>query len=140
MIDPNQIETILRMNGASPASDEEQIRSVLLSARYDANDVDTAIMVLRNNVQNGQSRVDGLHRVFRTDEALRPEEINNLLGINIDINTQITQTRHSSAVSGPHFLIVWLFSVLLATSAMIGYMYLADIGMFYTPPSLDESS
>ena len=36
-------------------------------------------MVLRENTKTNQTRVDGLHKVFRSSEALNSEEISQLL-------------------------------------------------------------
>ena len=41
MIKRDQIESILKINGVAPSSPDEQIRLVLLSARYSKDEVDT---------------------------------------------------------------------------------------------------
>lgn len=132
MINREQIESILKVNGVSPAAPDEQIRSVLLSARYDKNEVDTAIMVLRENIKTNKTRVDGLHKIFRTDQALQPEEISQLLGIEVDIKEKVVSQSRDSLPAGFQYVLVWLFSVALAVSSIMLYMYFHKVGVFYT--------
>jgi len=86
MIDKNQIETILKTNGIHPTAPDEVIRSVLISARWNDNDVDTALMVLKENTTTNTSRVDTLHRVFHTDDKLTPADISAMLGVKVSID------------------------------------------------------
>jgi len=86
VLQKKQIETILKINGVNPTAPDEEIRSVLLSARYNDDEIDTAIMVLRENVNTKESHVDGLHKVFRTNETLKSQEISSLLGIDVEID------------------------------------------------------
>ena len=136
MIKRDQIENILKVNGVNPGSPDEQIRSILLSARYSKDEVDTAIMVLRENERTNQTRVDGLHKIFRSDQALRPEEITQLLGIEVDATeyTQAAPTKESSPLL--QHLIVWFLSILLAVVGIIVYMYLFEIGPFHPSSTL----
>lgn len=131
MIKRNQIENILKVNGVSPTSPDDQIRSVLLSARFDKDEVDTAIMVLRENLQTKKLRVDGLHKVFRTDEALEPKEISELLGIDVDVSTFYRQPPSITSVVGIQYVSIWLFSVFFAVVTVFLYMYFNEVGPFH---------
>lgn len=131
MVNRDQIETILKINGVVPGSTDEIIRSVLLSARYSKDEVDTAIMVLRENTKNKTTRVDGLHKIFRTDESLRPEEISQLLGIDVDISDKINPKGKSRDLSTFQYVIVWAASAVLAIAGLVFYMYLHKIGLFH---------
>ncbi len=86
MIDKNQIETILKTNGIHPTAPDEVIRSVLISARWNDNDVDTALMVLKENTSTNTTHVDTLHRVFHTDDKLSPADISAMLGVKVAID------------------------------------------------------
>ena len=55
MLQKKDIETILKINGVSAVAPDEEIRTVLLSARYNNDEVDTAIMVLRENMKTHQT-------------------------------------------------------------------------------------
>jgi hypothetical protein len=131
MITRKQVETILKINGVPASSADEQIRSILLSARYSNDEVDTALMILREDVNTKQTRVDGLHKVFRTGDALRSDEISNLLGIDISIEDKIEERKKKKQISFTQYIVVWVSSVLLAVSGILFYMYLHKIGVFH---------
>lgn len=131
MMNKEQIETLLRANGAAPTSSDEEIRSILLSARYQEDDVDTAIMVLRENVKTNKTRVEGLHKVFRTNQALAPQEISQLLGIDYDIEAITEAHPKSRELSKTHYIITFVAAVVISMSAILLYMYLFRVGVFY---------
>jgi len=131
MIKRDQIESILKINGVQPTSPDEEIRSVLLSARYSKDEVDTAIMVLRENTKTNKTRVDGLHKVFRSDEALAPEEISQLLGIEIDLSDRMQNRGNARDFSQLQFVMVWVLSALLAVVGLLFYMYIYKVGVFH---------
>ncbi|MFM2339441.1 MAG: hypothetical protein RLZZ360_77 [Candidatus Parcubacteria bacterium] len=85
MIERQQVETILKANGIPATAPDEEIRSILISARWDNNDVDTALMVLKENKTNKHTHVDSLHRVFHSDERLTPADISSLLGVKVSL-------------------------------------------------------
>ena len=125
------IEKILRINGVSTAAPDEEIRSVLLSARYKNDEVDTAIMVLRENTKTHQTRVDGLHKVFRSDEALNPSEISALLGINVEVDDVIVQRRRNREMSFIQIVFVSVFATALALAGIMFAMYINEVGPFH---------
>jgi len=132
MIKKEQIESILKINGVEPTSPDEEIRSVLLSARYHKEEVDTAIMILRENTRTNKTRVDGLHKVFRTDESLSPEEISQLLGIEIDLSDRVAHTTGKTRnFSKLQFTLVWILSFILALVGLLFYMYVYNLGVFH---------
>ena len=135
MINRTQIEALLKINGVPAGSPDEQIRSVLLSARYSKDEVDTAIMVLRENVTTHKSRVDGLHKVFRTSESLKPDEISQLLNIQVDVSQMPNQQDKTRTISSFYFSLIWILSIAVATGGVLVYMYLYKIGLFH--PSVD---
>ncbi len=139
MINREHIESILKINGVVPGSPDEQIRSVLMSARYSKDEVDTAIMVLRENVKTKATRVDGLHKIFRTNDSLRPEEISQLLGIEVNIDQTVSSQSKNNDLSKLQFALVWFTSVVLAVSGIVFYMYLHKIGIFHPSVALSFS-
>tara|TARA_B100000508_G_scaffold37715_2_gene29506 strand:- start:2057 stop:2482 length:426 start_codon:yes stop_codon:yes gene_type:complete len=131
MIAREQVEAILKINGVTPTAPDEEIRSVLMSARYSKDEVDTAIMVLREDVKTKQTRVDGLHKVFRSQEALNSSEIANLLGIDTDVTNKVdVEVRNRAAVT-LQYTLIWFLSLALALGGILGYMYLNSIGVFH---------
>ena len=136
MIDRKQIESILKINGVKPTSPDERIRSVLLSARYDSDKVDTAIMVLRENTKTNKTHVDGLHKVFRTNEALGPDEISQLLGIEVNVSTRVTtdEVHSTKSIFGFQNIVIGVLSFVVAILALVFFMYIYKIGIFYPSP------
>jgi hypothetical protein len=130
-MEKQDIETILKINGVSPEAPDEEIRSVLLSARYNKDEVDTAVMVLKENTKTHQTRVDGLHKVFRSDEALNPQEISALLGIEVEvkeINLEKKNRREMSTIQG---VFVGVVATIIAVSGVLFAMYVNHVGVFH---------
>lgn len=136
MVNKDQIETILKINGVVPGSPDEKIRSVLLSARYSKDEVDTAIMVLRENTITKTSRIDGLHKVFRTEETLKPEEISQLLGIDLSVSKWPADVPRGRSLSAFQYILVWSASVIVALAGIILFMYINEIGVFHSTSGL----
>lgn len=131
MMKRDQIESVLKINGVQPTSPDEQIRSVLLSARYSKDEVDTAIMVLRENTKTNKTRVDGLHKVFRSNEGLRPDEISQLLGIEVNLSERVQARDDGKDFSRFQNVIIWTLSLALAILGLAFYMYIYKIGLFH---------
>jgi hypothetical protein len=133
MIEKRNVEAFLKVNGIPPTAKDEEIRSVLLSARWNNNEVDTALMVLKENTKNNETHVDTLHKVFNSDDRLSSSEISKLLGIDVnlsdnevtDINKRHQLSQNSTA------LITFVLSIIIAASS-IGYlMYKEKAGVFH---------
>jgi hypothetical protein len=135
MLQKKDIETILKINGVSPSSPDEEIRSVLLSARYNNDEVDTAIMVLRENVNTHQTRVDGLHKIFRTDEGLKPAEISSLLGIDVQVDEVTVRSNRNRELSLTQQLLIAILALILALTSVGFAMYYYEVGMFHPTAS-----
>lgn len=136
MLKREQIELLLRINGVSPSSPDEEIRSVLLSASFNDNDINTAIMVLRENKVNNTSRVDGLHKVFRTHDTLKPAEIFSLLGIDIGVdNLAESQKEDIARKDWIQNTIIALMAIAMALGGVFVAMYVYEVGFFHSPES-----
>jgi len=133
-----QIESVLKINGVEPTSPDEKIRSVLLSARYSKDEVDTAIMVLRENTKTNKTRVDGLHKIFRSNEGLQPDEISQLLGIEVNLTNRIEGDDSAPArgLSSGQNIIIWVLSFAIAILGLTFYMYIYKIGIFHPSTGL----
>lgn len=133
MIDRRHIEQILRLNGLTPTAADEEIRSVLISARWHREDVETAITVLRENVNTHKSRVDTLHDVFLTDKKLSPEAIHSLLGIDMEVNTSELETLRQSRRNVYMWQMISIFLIATSVAAVfiLFMMYSQGIGFFY---------
>lgn len=133
MIDRNRIEKILKINGLSSSSPEEEIRSILISARWQEDDVETALTVLRENKVTGASRVDTLHNVFLTDRRLSPEAIEALLGIEVEMTSNdlnsLKVSRNSYSIT--QLFIIVVLGTVLAAVMVFGTMYINGFGFFH---------
>lgn len=134
MLEKRNIEAFLKVNGIPPTAKDEEIRSVLLSARWNNNEVDTALMVLKENTTSNETHVDTLHKVFNSDDRLSSSEITKLLGIDVslsdndvsDINKKHQLSQNSTA------LITFVLSIIIAASS-IGYlMFKEKAGVFHS--------
>ncbi len=131
MLQKKDIETILKINGVSAVAPDEEIRTVLLSARYNNDEVDTAIMVLRENMKTHQTKVEGLHKIFRTDEALKPSEISALLGIDVQIDEITTPQDSSRENNFFQSSLVVIFATVFAVIGVVIAMYVYEVGIFH---------
>ena len=95
MLDRGQIERILRLNGLSAENADEEIISLLRSARWRDDDVDEAIIILRQDPNTPQAGGYRVNDALRTDKKLAPETLNSLLGIDVQVNNIADQHRTS---------------------------------------------
>lgn len=131
MVDKKHIESILKINGLGITAPDEQIRSVLLSARFNKDEVDTALMILRENTKTNATRVDGLHKVFRTDDALQASEISQLLGIEVQVHEKIEAGINARRYTLFQVVVLWFISIIIAATALMFYMYQNETGLFH---------
>tara|TARA_B100000745_G_scaffold170475_1_gene111677 strand:+ start:4775 stop:5191 length:417 start_codon:yes stop_codon:yes gene_type:complete len=132
MIDRNVVEHLLTVNGVDPSAPDEEIKSLLISAKWHEKDVETALMVLRENKDTHKRRVDSLHKVMRTDERLEPETISALLGIDVDIKKQEVPTGKTYGhMSVKQMGIVTLVALTLALAFVITAMWYLEMGIFH---------
>ncbi len=136
MLQKKQIEMILRVNGVDLSSPEEEIRSVLLSASFKGSDVDTAIMILRENNTTHVSRIEGLHKVFRTNQRLNADEVSALLGIDVSVDELPREKlpRRQNTSSWINNASIVLAAIGLASIGVVFAMYIYDVGLFYSHP------
>lgn len=130
-MEKQDIETILKINGVSPEAPDEEIRSVLLSARYNKDEVDTAVMVLKENTKTHQTRVDGLHKVFRSDEALNPQEISALLGIEVEVKELNLDKKSRREMTTVQSVFVGVVATIIAVCGVLFAMYVNHVGIFH---------
>jgi hypothetical protein len=134
MIEKKTVEDFLRANGIPPTAPDEEIRSVLLSARWDNNDVNTALLVLKENNIDKSTHVDSLHKVFHTDGHLSPSDINSLLGISVRMEEALITAplaKPTANISFVRGLAAILLAVLIAVCGVGYVMYSEQSGFFH---------
>jgi hypothetical protein len=127
----NQITTLLKINGFAETSSDEDIRAVLLSAKYSEAEVTAALVILRENNLATTTRTDGLHKIFFSDDQLKPSEIAGLLGVDINLDSPVSPRSRNNAMPFFYFVFIWFVSVVLAVSGILFYMYINQIGLFH---------
>ena len=137
MINRQHLNTLLKINGLATTAPDTDIRSTLLAANYNDTEIESALLLLKQNIGGNQPRTDGLYKVFYSDTHLKSAEISNLLGIDVSIDETI-QYQHDRrrVMSSFQFILVWFFSVVVAVSGILFYMYLNGTGLFHPSVAL----
>lgn len=134
MLERSQVEQFLKLNGVPVTAPDEAIKSVLLQARWGEKDVETALLILRENINSHQTHVDSLRKVFQTDTALKPENITALLGIDVFVSKDSIekrgQKRNRSMTLLQGIQMIFL-SLVLSGSFIFGAMWYMQIGIFH---------
>lgn len=134
MIERAHIAQILRLNGIDIEAPPEQIKSILLSAKWHEDDVETALTVLREDPNDQQRHVETIHKVFRSDQRLNPETISSLLGIDVELSSQDIALRRKHArgdLTSGIILHMLMMALVLSTLLIIGSMWLLKVGIFH---------
>ncbi len=134
MIEKRNVEAFLKVNGIPPTAKDEEIRSVLLSARWNNNEVDTALMVLKENIKSNETHVDTLHKVFNSDDRLSSAEISKLLGIDVSLSDMDVADifKKQSSLQNGRALLTLVLSIVIAASSIWYLMYKEQAGIFHT--------
>ncbi len=134
MIDKHHVEELLRLNGVKATDPEEEIKSVLISARWHEQDVETALLVLRENKQSHETHVERLNKVFTSDDRLQPELIASLLGVDVNISGSSLKGMNYKprrSLSFGQLLQITFLSVGLSFVCIVGAMWYFDMGLFH---------
>jgi hypothetical protein len=134
MIDRRHIEELLRLNGVKETAPDEEIKSVLISARWHEKDIETALVVLRENKESHQTRVERLNKVFTSDDKLQPELISSLLGVDVDVSSDVfgqAPRKKKRSLSFAQVLQICFFSLILSSACILGMMWHLDVGLFH---------
>ncbi len=133
MLDRTQIEHFLQLNDISPTAPDEEIKSILISASWQEEDVNTAIMILREGPPGQEPRVDSFHRVFHSDDRLKPEAVSALLGIEMSVSSDDIALRRAAKRGLTAVEVVRLIgiSVTLSALSIVFAMWYFEVGFFH---------
>ena len=129
MVEREHIENFLRLNGIPTHSDDEVIRSALVGAKWHENDVEVALMVLRENIVDHSKQVTTLHRRLRSDRQLSPETISALLGVDVQFNRDNMQLQSLHFDDKPSSS--WFRSVLMLLTVIVITVFLTTCLLYY---------
>lgn len=130
MIDRKHIEQILRLNGIESDAPDQQIKELLIRARWHEDDVETALVVLREDPKTKTDKIDAVHKVMHSNTKLAPDTLNALLGIDVEVHDVVQ--KHRKALQDSYYKQIFsiaVVSILLAAvilSTMMGYLQFAD--------------
>ena len=139
MLQREQLEKFLKVNGVPPNAPDDVIKSVLISAQWHEEDVEAAILVLRENPKSHETHVDSLHKVFRTDDRLKPETISSLLGIEMEVTSEDIEKKHDvvrSTFTPGRMLVVSVISLSLSVIFVFAAMWFLQTGLFHHTSNL----
>ncbi len=129
------IEKLLALNGVDVSSSDDEIKSVLLSARWHKDHVEAAVLVLRENKVTHQTHVDSLQRVFRSDERLRPETVGALLGIEMEVTADERASNRSAytgrGLSPGQMMTIAIVALVLSLVFVFAAMWALEMGFFH---------
>ena len=133
MISRQSVEQFLVSNGIEPNAPDEEIKSLLLKARWHEDQVDTAITVLREDAEHKQ-RTSEIRKVFSTDDKMNPQMVSDLLGITMDVSH--VEPKHNKRAYKPSLtlgtaLSIMLVSLGIASVLLLMLMYHFEIGLFH---------
>lgn len=134
MITRDQIENILVAHGVKPTDDDEVIKSALIKANWRDDDVQTALVVLRENLHTHETHVDAVQNLFRGKAKLDAADINNLLGIEVDLSPgdiSIKKGRRRMAISYGQIIEIALVSFAVSLIFLLGGMWYLEVGLFH---------
>jgi hypothetical protein len=132
MVDKKHIEDFLKINGLSSSAEDEEIRSLLVSARWHEEDVEAALVVLRENSQTHAQRIDSVHKVFNSDTKIQPETLSSLLGIDVQVESVITE--HKNALERRYryqIISISIISFLGSIIFLTFLMWYMKVGIFH---------
>lgn len=133
MYDRKHIERVLKVNDLTSESPDEEIRSVLLGARYKDDEIMKAMQILRNSAPAEDGEDEKLaQKITRTDKSLTPNEVSKLLGIDIPVNTLLQrQVMSNGKFTGVHAALIVVLALLIASMGIGLAMYASGFGFFH---------
>ncbi len=134
MLERAQVERLLKLNGVDVTAADEEIKSVLLSARWGEKDVETALLILKENTQSHETYVDSVHKLFQSEQKLKPETITALLGIDLLVSKEslnFSGKPITRKLSFFQIIQIIFISTLLATLSLTALMWYFEVGFFH---------
>lgn len=132
MIDKKHIEQFLHLNDLSAESSEEDIRTLLASARWHEDDITAALLVLNGSDAQPEEKNSSIHQLLNSDQKLKPETLSALLGIDVKVDSIIT--KHKTSLSqryNSQIILIVLLSLLTSFSVLLFFMWFMEVGIFH---------
>ncbi len=127
----SELEALLHIYGESLQSSPERISEILVSAHYSPSEISVLLTYRQNHPDAAPKRITGLHKVFRTDQSLAPEEINALLGVEVTVGLLERNPKKQAGSTIMQTTIIVVLTLLLAAFGLVFTMYFNEVGLFH---------
>ncbi|MDA8596734.1 hypothetical protein N9L26_00150 [Candidatus Pacebacteria bacterium] len=132
MLDRKNIEQVLSVNGLDSEATDDEIKSLLVSARWHEDDIETALVVLRENPETHKQTVDSVHRTFAAGDRMSADTLNAILGIDVEVS-KVSAEHHKELERAYRSQVISLVfvSIVLGTLFIMAVMWTTKMGLFY---------
>ena len=132
MLNRQHIEHFLKLNGLTPEASDDHIRTLLISARWNPEDIDSALIVLRENPNAKSKQVNSMQQFFNSDEKLNPETLSSLLGMDVEVKNIVGEHKTELESHYRYQIVTIMFvSVLAALIFLFAVMWFMKVGIFH---------
>lgn len=131
MTESQEIKSILAESGLDPSMNLNTVRAGLHAAGY--SDSDTELIITRVIAdKDKQKSLGGLQKVFRSDQKFTAKEINDYLGISVDMKEPGAKRREQVGDNMTYKLIaITIVSFFVGVGGLLFFMYLYKVGVFH---------
>lgn len=133
MLTKEHIEKILHLNGVEPAAGDDQVKAVLLRARWNQADVDAALLVLRTDTTSGERHHNDAERLFHSDGRLSPEMVSSLLGLDLSVQLKDVplDLNKTAQLRIDGVVLIILVALCVAVATLTVGMWFFEVGPFH---------
>lgn len=138
-MDKRYIENFLRLNGISLAANEREMRDALRAAEWQTDDIEIAMDRVRQPEDRwSDEHREGARNIFFTDMSVPPETLSSLLGLTVSVDNYQKEQAEKNSFRSQMFKVVTIFLIVIVSVALgvlstFFFMYMAEIGPFYSP-------
>jgi hypothetical protein len=129
------ILNFLRVNQILESTSDEEISRALISAKWNAKDAETAVLILRGKVPE-TSGLSHAQRMVSSDVRLSSETIGAMLGLHVSLkhahSAGMDEKRGGFMGGVLHTLVILITSVILALGIGMILMYYFEIGPYFS--------
>lgn len=138
MLRKDHIESFLRVNKIPETASDEEIRQALLFARWTEEDIQFALLTLRNKGgDTDEVELTAGHGVLHSDYRPSPQALSSLLGLTVSLNESAILDTHEEKKRTFSSVLTSLLMLILAALVAYGIgnvlMYILGIGPYYSP-------
>lgn len=141
MHDRQFINNFLKINGISAEASNDDVAEVLESAKWTKEEIDTALLILRGDVDDSGIVAVTKHdtALFRPDIDISSRQLSRLLGVDVIVDPSLVRDLHSGHVKKKNarlredlalWTIIILLSIILALVVAWLLIFMMKIGPY----------